>query len=311
VLDNGTILCYNEYYTVYMQAGDENMQDITHAQRATILMEALPYITKYHNKIIVIKYGGAAMLNEELKRQVMGDIALLHLVGIRVVLVHGGGPEISEMLGRVGKEATFIDGLRVTDKETAEVVQMVLAGKINKGLVALMETFGRHAIGLSGLDGSMITAEQMDPALGYVGEITKIRPEPIFDVLESGYIPVISTLGCDKEGNVYNINADTAAARIAAALEAESLISMSDIPGLLRDVEDDGSLIRRVAAEEIPALVEQGIISGGMIPKVACCEEALRGGVRRVFILDGRVEHSILIEVLTDAGIGTMFSCGK
>ena len=287
------------------------MQNITHAQRATILMEALPYITKYHNKIIVIKYGGAAMLNEELKRQVMGDIALLHLVGIRVVLVHGGGPEISDMLERVGKEPQFINGLRVTDKETAEIVQMVLAGKINKGLVALMETFGRHAIGLSGLDGRMITAEQMDPALGYVGEITKIRPEPILDVLESGYIPVISTLGCDKEGNVYNINADTAAARIAAALQAESLISMSDIPGLLRDVQDEDSLIRRVSAEEIPGLVEQGLISGGMIPKTACCEEALRGGVRRVFILDGRVPHSILIEVLTDAGIGTMFSSGK
>jgi len=283
------------------------MQDITHAQRATVLMEALPYITKYHNKIIVIKYGGAAMLNDGLKRQVMGDIALLHLVGIRVVLVHGGGPEISELLGRMGKQTEFIDGLRVTDKETAEVVQMVLAGKINKGLVALMETFGRHAIGLSGLDGRMIAAEQMDPALGFVGEITGIDPQPIFDVLESGYIPVISTLGCDEEGNVYNINADTAAARIAAALGAESLISMSDIPGLLRDVEDESSLIRKLSADEIPDLVEEGVISGGMIPKVDCCVEALRGGVRRVFILDGRVPHSILIEVLTDAGIGTMF----
>ena len=283
------------------------MQDITHAQRATVLMEALPYITKYHNKIIVIKYGGAAMLNDELKRQVMGDIALLHLVGIRVVLVHGGGPEISELLSRMGKESRFIDGLRVTDRETAEAVQMVLAGKINKGLVALMETFGRHAIGLSGLDGRMITARQMDPALGYVGEITDIDPQPIFDVLESGYIPVISTLGCDREGNVYNINADTAAAKIAAALGAESFISMSDIPGLLRDVQDESSLIRRVSSNEVPGLIEQGIISGGMIPKVDCCVEALRGGVRRVFILDGRVPHSILIEVLTDAGIGTMF----
>jgi len=286
------------------------MQDITHAQRAMILMEALPYITKYHNKIIVIKYGGAAMLNDELKRQVMGDIALLHLVGIRVVLVHGGGLEISELLGRLGKETEFIDGLRVTDKETAEVVQMVLAGKINKGLVALMETFGRHAIGLSGLDGRMITSAQMDPALGFVGEISDINPDPIMGVLENNYIPIVSTLGCDGDGNVYNINADTAAARIAAALGAESLISMSDIPGLLRDVEDESSLIRKVSADEIPDLVEQGIISGGMIPKVDCCVEALRGGVRRVFILDGRVPHSILIEVLTDAGIGTMFTCG-
>ena len=284
---------------------------ITHTQRATVLMEALPYITKYHNKIIVIKYGGAAMRGDVLKRQVMGDIALLHLVGIRVVLVHGGGPEISELLGRMGKESRFIDGLRVTDKETAEAVQMVLAGKINKGLVALMETFGRHAIGLSGLDGRMITAAQLDPALGFVGEIAEVNPACIFDMLENNYIPIISSLGCDKQGNVYNINADTAAAKIAGALGAESLISLSDIPGLLRDVRDESSLIRRVCADEVPGLVEQGVISGGMIPKVDCCVEALRGGVRRVFILDGRVPHSILIEVLTDAGIGTMFTCGE
>ncbi len=283
---------------------------ITHAQRATILMEALPYIQKYHNKVVVIKYGGSAMLCEELKRQVMGDIALLHLVGIRVVLVHGGGPEISELLGRMGKQSEFIDGLRVTDKETAEVVQMVLAGKINKGLVALMESFGRHAIGLSGLDGRMIQARQLDERLGYVGEITGIDPAPVLGVLENGYIPIVSTIGCDGAGNVYNINADTAAARLAAALGAESLLSMSDIPGLLRDVQDESSLISRVDPSEIPALVEQGIISGGMLPKVECCVEALRGGARRVVILDGRVPHSILIEVLTDAGIGTMFACG-
>ena len=282
------------------------MQEISHEQRATVLMEALPYITKYHNKIIVIKYGGAAMLNECLKRQVMGDIALLHLVGIRVVLVHGGGSEISELLGRMGKETRFIDGLRVTDRETAEVVQMVLAGKINKGLVALMETYGRHAIGLSGLDGRMIRVRRLDERLGYVGEILEVDPAPIVSQLENGYIPIISTLGCDDEGSVYNINADTAAARVAAALEAESLISMSDIPGLLRDVDDENSLIRRVCIDEIPGLMEQGVISGGMIPKIECCVEALRGGVRKVFILDGRVEHSILMEVLTDAGIGTM-----
>ncbi|MDR0531858.1 MAG: acetylglutamate kinase [Oscillospiraceae bacterium] len=284
------------------------MQNIGREQRAQILVEALPYIQKYHNKIVVIKYGGAAMLNEALKRQVMGDIALLHLVGIRVVLVHGGGPEISDLLNRMGKRSEFIDGLRVTDRETAEVVTMVLAGKINKGLVALMETFGRHAIGLSGLDGQMIMAAQKEERLGFVGNITSIDPSPIETVLEHNYIPIISTLGCDANGNVYNINADTAAARIAAALGAESLISMSDIPGLLRDVSDENSLISKVSADEVPVLEEQGVISGGMIPKVDCCVEALRGGVRRVFILDGRVEHSILIEVLTDAGIGTMFT---
>jgi acetylglutamate kinase len=284
------------------------MQKISHAQRAQILVEALPYIRKYHNKIIVVKYGGSAMLNEELKRQVMGDIALLHLVGIQVVLVHGGGPEISDLLNRMGKKTQFVDGLRVTDKETAEVVQMVLAGKINKGLVALMETFGQHAIGLSGLDGQMIRARQMDERLGFVGEVTEIDPLPILGVLENNYIPIVSTLGCDKAGNVYNINADTAAAKIAAALGAESLISMSDIPGLLHDVKDETSLIKRVSLDEIPALEAQGVISGGMIPKIACCAEALHGGVRRVFILDGRVEHSILMEVLTDAGIGTMFT---
>jgi acetylglutamate kinase len=251
------------------------------------------------------------MLNEHLKRQVMGDIALLHLVGVRVVLVHGGGPEINDMLTKIGKQAQFMDGLRVTDKETVEVVQMVLAGKINKGLVALMESFGRHAIGLSGLDGRMIRARQMDEKLGYVGEITGIDPEPIKTVLDNDYIPIISTLGCDKEGNVYNINADTAAAKIAAALGAESLMLMSDIPGLLRDVKDESSLIRRVTTQEIPQLIEQGVISGGMIPKLGCCIEALQSGLKQVFILDGRVEHSILMELLTNAGIGTMVWKGE
>jgi acetylglutamate kinase len=288
----------------------EELQDIHH-QRAAILMEALPYIQKYHGKVIVVKYGGAAMLNEELKKQVMGDIALLHLVGIHVVLVHGGGPEISDMLSRLHLESKFVDGLRVTDKATSEVVQMVLAGKINKGLVALMETFGRHAIGLSGLDGGMIQAEQRDERLGFVGEITRINPRPVQVAIENGYIPIVSTIGGDKDGNVYNINADTAAAQLAAALGAESLLSMSDIPGLLRNVQDDKSLISRVYLDEIPALEEEGVISGGMIPKIGCCAQALEGGVRRVFILDGRIPHSILIEVLTDAGIGTMFVIRK
>ena len=284
------------------------MQELSHAQRAQVLMEALPYIRKYHEKIIVVKYGGSAMLSDERKRQVMGDIALLHLVGMRVVLVHGGGSEITELLGRLGKRSEFIGGLRVTDRETAEAVQMVLAGKINKGLVALMETYGRHAIGLSGMDGQMIIAKQLDPRLGFVGEIVSVDPKPINAILENGYIPIVSTLGCDKEGNVYNVNADTAAAGIAAALGAESLISMSDIPGVLRDVNDESSLIRVVRLDDVPALEAEGVISGGMIPKVACCVRALEGGVRRVFILDGRVEHSILVEILTDAGIGTMFT---
>jgi len=283
------------------------MPPIGHLQRATILMEALPYIRKYHNKVIVVKYGGAAMLDEERKRQVMGDIALLHLVGVNVVLVHGGGPEISDTLKQLGKKSEFVDGLRVTDEETIGVVQMVLAGKINKGLVALMETFGRHAIGLSGLDGSLIKAKKLDERLGFVGEITEIDPKPIEMVLEKGYIPILSTIGCDKQGNVYNINADTAAAKVAGALGAESLLSMSDIPGLLRDVQNEDSLIRRVYHDEIPGLIEDGIISGGMIPKIDCCVKALEAGVRRVFILDGRISHSILIEILTDAGIGTMF----
>jgi len=293
-----------------MQEVSQNQRSgnpLSDAQRAQVLVEALPYIRKYHDKVIVVKYGGSAMLSDERKRQVMGDIALLHLVGIRVVLVHGGGPEISELLGKLGKQTEFVGGLRVTDRETAEAVQMVLAGKINKGLVALMETYGRHAIGLSGMDGRMILARQLDPRLGFVGEIVSVDPLPVLAVLENGYIPIVSTLGCDKEGNVYNINADTAAAAIAAALGAESLISMSDIPGLLRDVNDEASLVRRVRLDEVPALVAEGVISGGMIPKVECCVQALRGGVRRVFILDGRVEHSILMEVLTDAGIGTMF----
>jgi len=290
-----------------MENDTVDMSNISHWQRAKVLMEAMPYIRKYHNKVIVVKYGGAAMLDEGRKRQVMGDITLLHLAGIHVVLVHGGGPEISDLLKKMGKKSEFVDGLRVTDKDTMGVVQMVLAGKINKGLVALVESFGQHAIGLSGLDGSLIKACKLDERLGFVGEVTEIDPKPIEMVLEKRYIPILSTIGCDKQGNVYNINADTAAAKVAAALGAESLLSMSDIPGLLRDVQDEGSLIRRVYLDEIDGLIERGIISSGMIPKIDCCVKALEGGVRRAFILDGRIPHSILIEVLTDAGIGTMF----
>ena len=250
------------------------------------------------------------MINEELKKAVMGDIVLLSLIGIKVVLVHGGGPEISEMLQKIGKRSEFVNGLRVTDAETAEVVQMVLAGKINKGLVNLLQNTGGRAIGLSGADGHMIEARQLDPALGYVGEITNVDTQLILDVLEKGYIPVISTVGCDSEGNVYNINADTAASRIAGMLRAESLISMTDISGILRDKDDPDSLIPQIQVSDAPTLMRDGIISGGMIPKVECCIEAIRRGVNRVFIIDGRIPHSILIETLTDEGIGTMFTEG-
>lgn len=281
------------------------------SQRAQVLIQALPYIKKYCNKIIVVKYGGNAMINEELKEAVMGDIVLLSLIGIKVVLVHGGGPEITEMLGKVGKKSEFIDGLRVTDKETVDIVQMVLAGKINKNLVNLLQNKGGKAIGLCGIDGHMIRAEKLDEKLGFVGEVTKVNVEPILDVLEMGYIPVISTVGYDKEGNTYNINADTAAARIAGELQAESLISMTDIAGILKDKNDPSTLISKIYVSEAAQLVKEGIINGGMIPKVNCCIEAIRRGVKKVFIIDGRVPHSILIETLTDEGIGTMFVSGN
>lgn len=283
------------------------LEKITNAQRADILIQALPYIQKYYNKIIVIKYGGNAMINEELKAAVMGDMVLLSLIGIKVVLVHGGGPEITEMLEKIGKESKFYNGLRVTDEETAKIVQMVLAGKINKSLVNLLQNYGGKAIGLSGMDGNLIEAKPIDlENLGYVGEITNINTQPILDVLEKGYIPVISTVGCDNEGNVYNINADTAAAAIAGSLGAESLISMTDIAGILRDKDDPSTLIPKINVSEAPLLMQEGIISGGMIPKIECCIEAIRRGVNKVFIMDGRVPHSILIEILTDEGIGTM-----
>lgn len=283
---------------------------ITNAQRAEILVRALPYIKQYDGKTIVVKYGGNAMINEELKNDVMHDLVLLNTIGIKVVLVHGGGPEISDMLKRVGKESKFVNGLRVTDEETVEIVQMVLAGKINKTLVNHLQNSGGKAIGLSGMDGHLIEAEMKNPELGFVGEITNINIEPVTDLLERGYIPVISTVGCDRSGNTYNINADTAAARIASALGAESLILMTDIVGLLRDKNDESTLISSVCVSEAPLLMREGIISGGMIPKIECCVEAIRQGVNKVFIIDGRVPHSLLIETLTDEGIGTMLYGG-
>ncbi|NCB31226.1 MAG: acetylglutamate kinase [Clostridia bacterium] len=278
------------------------------AQRAQVLVHALPYIQKYSNKIIVVKYGGNAMLNEELKRAVMNDIVLLSLIGIRVVLVHGGGPEISDTLKAMGKDTAFVDGLRVTDQETADVVQMVLAGKINKSLVNLIGAIGGRAMGLCGLDGRMIHAKALDKErLGFVGSIEQVDPQPILDVLAMGYIPVVATVGYGEAGNVYNINADTAAARLAGVLKAESLISMTDIAGILRNREDPASLIPRIHVSEAPQLMHEGVISGGMIPKVECCIEAIRRGVKKVFIIDGRIPHAILMEILTDEGIGTMF----
>ncbi len=280
----------------------------TNSQRAEVLVQALPHIKKYAGKICVIKYGGNAMINEKLKQAVMRDLVLLNLVGVKVVLVHGGGPEISGMLKKIGKESKFVNGLRVTDAETVEIVQMVLAGKVNKDLVSLISQAGGRSIGLSGIDGKMIRAEVKDEALGFVGEIRKINPQPIFDVLKNGYIPVVSTIGCDKEGNTYNVNADTAASKIAAALNAETLISMTDIAGLMLDKDDPSTLISSVDISEIPDMIEKGIIGGGMIPKVECCVDALKNGVSKVFIIDGRVEHSIIMEMLTDEGLGTMFT---
>ena len=285
--------------------------ELTKAQRAEILIQALPYIQKYTDKIIVVKYGGNAMINDELKEAVMGDIVLLSLIGIKVVLVHGGGPEITEMLNKVGKKSEFVNGLRVTDKESVEIVQMVLAGKVNKNLVNLLQSKGGKAIGLCGIDGHMLKAKVADKRLGFVGEVTEVNTAPILDVLEKGYIPVLSTVGCDDEGNVYNINADTVAARVAGELKAESLISMTDIVGLLRDKDDPSTLIPKVYVSDAPKLMRDGVISGGMIPKVNCCIEAIRRGVHKVFIIDGRIPHSILIETLTDEGVGTMFVSGN
>ena len=280
--------------------------EITNAQRAEVLTQALPHIQKYYGKVVVIKYGGNAMINEQLKEQVMEDIVLLHLIGVKVVLVHGGGPEITDTLNRLGKESVFHNGLRVTDKETAEIVQMVLAGKVNKSLVNLLEMNGGNAIGLSGLDGSMIKAKMKDKNLGFVGKITSVDVTPIADLLEKNYIPVVSTIGCDREGNVYNINADTAAAFIAGAMKAYRLITMTDIAGILKDKDDPSSIISCIDIAEAKELFTSGIISGGMVPKVECCIEAIERGVHKVTILDGRVPHALLIETLTNEGAGTM-----
>jgi len=280
--------------------------EFSNLERAEVLTQALPYIKKYSGKIVVIKYGGNAMINEELKQQVMEDIALLWLIGVKVVLIHGGGPEISETMKRLGKKSEFVNGLRVTDRETVDIVQMVLAGKVNKTLVNLLQMKGGHAVGLSGIDGGILEASMKDEALGYVGEITKIRTQPITDLLEKNYIPVISTIASDRQGNTFNINGDTAAASIAGALGAERLIMMTDIAGLLRDKDDPSTLIPAVTVSEAKQLFEEGIISGGMIPKVDCCIEAIEKGVKHVVIMDGRVPHSILMELLTDEGAGTM-----
>lgn len=283
----------------------------SNAQRAEVLTQALPYIKRYTGKIVVIKYGGNAMINEDLKKQVMEDIALLWLIGVRVVLIHGGGPEISEVMSKLGKKPEFIDGLRVTDKETIDIVQMVLAGKINKSLVNMLESIGGKAIGISGVDGKLIEAEIKDEKLGYVGTITKVNIEPVLDILSKGYIPVISTVACDSKGNTYNINGDTAAAFIAGALNAKRLIMMTDVVGVLKDKNDAMSLIPELTIEEAKELYKDGTISDGMIPKVDCCLTALDKGVQKAIIMDGRVPHSILMELLTDEGAGTMIVGNK
>ena len=286
-------------------------KNFTNAQRAEVLTQALPNIKRYNGKIVVIKYGGNAMINDSLKEQVMEDIVLLWLIGVKIVLVHGGGPEISELMTKLGKKAEFVNGLRVTDKETMDIAQMVLAGKINKSLVNFLGMKGGKAMGISGMDGKLIEATVKDPALGYVGKITKVNIQPVRDLLEKGYIPVVSTIGCDEEGNSYNINGDTAAAYIAGALNAKRLIMMTDIAGILKDKDDPSILISEITVEEEKKLFENGVISGGMIPKVDCCIEAIDKGVKKVIIMDGRVPHSILMELLTDEGAGTMVTGDK
>ncbi len=291
-----------------MQEMNEDIK-VSNTDRVKVLVQALPYIQEYNNKTVVVKYGGNAMINEELKEHVMSDLVLLSLVGVRVVLVHGGGPEISDMLKRIGKESIFVNGLRYTDEETMEIVQMVLAGKVNKELVQRIQGHGGRAVGLCGLDGSMIQAvrHQEGPDVGFVGDIETVDVTIINDMLDKGYIPVISTIGMGENGAVYNINADTAAARIAAELGAEKLLLMTDVRGLLRDKDDESSLVSVVNVSDVGKLKREGIISGGMIPKIDCCVEAVRRGVHRTHIIDGRIPHSILIEMLTHEGIGTMF----
>ena len=280
--------------------------NFSNAQRAEVLTQALPYIRRYNGKVIVVKYGGNAMVNDGLKQQVMEDIVLLWLTGVKVVLVHGGGPEISDMMNRLGKKSQFIDGLRVTDRETVDIAQMVLSGKINKTLVNLLQIKGGKAMGISGIDGKLIEADVKDEKLGFVGDIRNINIAPVNDLLEKGYIPVISTVGCDGEGNIFNINGDTAAAYIAGALGAERLIMMTDLAGILKDKDEPDTLIPAVTVKQAKELFARGVISGGMIPKVECCMTAIERGVKNVIIMDGRIPHSILMELLTDEGAGTM-----
>lgn len=280
---------------------------ISNADKAEILLEALPYIKKYAGETDVIKYGGSAMIDEKLKKMVVNDIVLLKQIGVKPVVVHGGGPEISATLNKMGVQSRFVDGLRVTDEESVGVVQMVLAGKINKDLVALFGSMDSNAIGLCGIDGKLIEAEPLNAELGYVGGVKKIDPKPVEDALACGYIPVVAPIGIGDDGKVYNINADTAAARIAGALHAKSFINMTDEKGILKNKDDEDSLIREVSASEAGELISEGIVSGGMMPKVRCCIDAIRRGVEKVFIIDGREPHSLLIEVLSDQGIGTMF----
>lgn len=285
-----------------------DISNLSNADRSEVLVQALPYIQQYHNKTVVIKYGGNAMINKELQDAVMTDIVLLRSVGVNVVLVHGGGPEINEMLGKIGKESKFVDGLRYTDEETVDIVQMVLAGKVNKRLVQLLHHHGGHAIGICGLDDGMIKAKKHEEKdIGFVGDITDIDTTLIEGILAQHYIPVVSTVGCGENNEVFNINADLAAAKLAAALGAEKLLLMTDVRGLLVDKDDENTLIHVVHASEVSKLKSQGIISGGMIPKIDCCVEAVRRGVKRTHIIDGRIPHSILIEMLTDRGVGTMF----
>ena len=275
--------------------------------RATVLAEAMPYIQKFNGKTVVVKYGGNAMISEELKQAVISDIILLHLVGIRVVVVHGGGPEITDMLNKIGKESKFVDGLRHTDEETMDIVQQVLCGKVNKNLVATLNRQGGQSIGLCGMDAGLFQARKLDEKYGLVGEIVSVNPAPVETMLQHGYIPVISTVAQGVDGaNAYNINADTAAAKLAISLNAEKLIILTDTRGLLKDAKDEDTLIPVLGLSEVPLMIREGIISGGMIPKVECCVEAVRSGVERTHILDGRIPHCILIEMLSDEGIGTM-----
>ncbi len=285
------------------------MYTMSNEGKAQVLTQALPYIQKYAGRIVVVKYGGNAMVSEDLRNAVMSDIILLSLVGVKVVLVHGGGPDITDTLKKMGVQSRFVNGLRYTDAQTVEVVQMVLSGKTNKDLVAKVQSMGGKAMGLCGLDGGMLMAKKLEAEedLGFVGEVTQVHIEPILDALKNGYIPIIATVAADAQGQVYNINADTAAAAIAGALGAENIVMMTDVRGLLKTLGDDSSLIPMVQVSEVPALVRQGIIGGGMIPKVQCCVEAVRRGVKRAVMIDGRIPHAILLELFSDEGIGTLF----